>query len=277
MTEAPCAPNPTPEHASSPAPASPPHDLSYTQAPGRWFRSAASCIVFARSEKVGRHRILLDGSLANGHLGSFVLLPQITPIRCGAEQARGPVLAESPDNSAGCAASEPLPGAADVVVVGAGAIGLATAYELSLRGVDVVVVERDALGAGTSSGNAGFVVPSHVLPVTEPGTLATAVRGMLRGGGPVTVKASLRLGYLVWLARFLGNCRAAAVAGGGTGAGRARQLERRVVQAVARRGTNRVLLCAERPSCMCTAMRERSPQGAIGRSWRGNSACLPKS
>ena len=120
-------------------------------------------------------------------------------------------MAESPDNSAGRAASEPLPGAADVVVVGAGAIGLATAYELSLRGVDVVVVERDALGAGTSSGNAGFVVPSHVLPVTEPGMLATAVRGMLRGGGPVTVKASLRLGYLGWLARFLGNCRAAAV------------------------------------------------------------------
>lgn len=105
----------------------------------------------------------------------------------------------------------PLPDAADVVVIGAGAIGLAIAYELSLRGVDVAVLERDQLDAGTSSGNAGFVVPSHVLPVTEPGMLATAVRGMVVGAGPVTVRVSLRFAYLRWLARFLGNCRASAV------------------------------------------------------------------
>ena len=104
-----------------------------------------------------------------------------------------------------------LPEQADVVVVGAGAIGLATAYELSLRGAEVVVLERGELGNGTSSGNAGFVVSSHVLPVPEPGMFATALRGMLSGRGPVTAKASLRLGYLRWLARFLGNCRAAAV------------------------------------------------------------------
>ena len=124
---------------------------------------------------------------------------------------KGPVLAESSDNSTAPDGGDFLPAAADVVVIGAGAIGLATAYELSLRGVDVVVVERGVIGEGTSSGNAGFVVPSHVLPVTEPSMLATAVRGVFRGGGPVTLKASLRLAYLSWLARFLGNCRTTAV------------------------------------------------------------------
>ena len=104
-----------------------------------------------------------------------------------------------------------LPCRADVVVVGAGAIGLATAYELSLRGAEVVVLERGRIGDGTSSGNAGFVVPSHVLPVPEPAMFATVLRGMLAGRGPVTAKASLRSEYLRWLARFLGNCRAAAV------------------------------------------------------------------
>lgn len=98
-----------------------------------------------------------------------------------------------------------LPCRADVVVVGAGAIGLATAYELSLRGAEVVVLERGRIGDGTSSGNAGFVVPSHVLPVPEPAMFATVLRGMLAGRGPVTARASLRSEYLRWLARFLGN------------------------------------------------------------------------
>lgn len=108
-------------------------------------------------------------------------------------------------------AGDALPDAADVVIVGAGAIGLGIAWELSRRGVLAVVVERGQAGGGASGGNAGFVVPSHVLPVTEPSMLRTAVRGMLRRTGPVTVRASLRLAYLGWLARFLGNCRAARV------------------------------------------------------------------
>ena len=104
-------------------------------------------------------------------------------------------------------ASAALPSAADVVIVGAGAIGLATAYELSLRGANVVVIERGRLGQGTSSVNAGFIARSHVLPVAEPSMLATAVRGLFSGAGPVTVRVSLRLAYLEWLMRFLGNCR----------------------------------------------------------------------
>ena len=105
-----------------------------------------------------------------------------------------------------------LPSAADVVVVGAGAIGLAIAYELSLRGVSVVVIERTNLGDGTSFGNAGFVARSHVLPVAEPAMLATAVRGLFTGAGAASVRVSLRLSYLRWLANFLGNCRPVAVA-----------------------------------------------------------------
>lgn len=120
-------------------------------------------------------------------------------------------MADSSQATAYSDAHATLPAQADVVVVGGGAIGLATAYELSLRGAEVVVIERGRIGHGTSSGNAGFVVPSHVLPVAEPGMLAAALRGMLSGRGPVTAKARLRPSYLRWLARFLGNCRAAAV------------------------------------------------------------------
>jgi glycine/D-amino acid oxidase-like deaminating enzyme len=45
----------------------------------------------------------------------------------------------------------------DVVIIGGGAIGVATAYELSLRGVRVVLLEQDGLARGASGRNHGFL------------------------------------------------------------------------------------------------------------------------
>ena len=53
----------------------------------------------------------------------------------------------------------PLPARADVVVVGGGYCGLAAATELSSRGLEAVVVDREALGWGASSRNGGMVIP----------------------------------------------------------------------------------------------------------------------
>ena len=54
--------------------------------------------------------------------------------------------------------SDALPRAADVVIIGAGAIGASIAYHLGRRGVrDVVVLERDAVGAGSTSKAAGGI------------------------------------------------------------------------------------------------------------------------
>lgn len=104
-----------------------------------------------------------------------------------------------------------LPAAAEAVVVGAGAVGLSIAYELAGRGWETTVVDREEAGVGTSAGNAGFVVPSHVLPVAEPGMFATALRSVLSGKGPFAVRPSLRSGLLRWTAAFLRNCRPRAV------------------------------------------------------------------
>src|SRR3954453_5560804 len=47
----------------------------------------------------------------------------------------------------------------DVVVVGAGVIGLASAWRAAQRGLSVLVVERDEPGAGAAGGAAGMLAP----------------------------------------------------------------------------------------------------------------------
>ncbi|MGE0641926.1 MAG: glycine oxidase ThiO [Thermoanaerobaculia bacterium] len=57
---------------------------------------------------------------------------------------------------------------ADVVVIGAGLVGLATAYELAGRDVATLVVERDRIGAGASSAGAGLLAPISDWESAEP-------------------------------------------------------------------------------------------------------------
>jgi glycine/D-amino acid oxidase-like deaminating enzyme len=60
----------------------------------------------------------------------------------------------SPSRSGARSGLEPR---CDVVVIGGGILGLASAYELDRAGASVVVLERDRLGAGQSGRNLGFV------------------------------------------------------------------------------------------------------------------------
>jgi D-amino-acid dehydrogenase len=82
-------------------------------------------------------------------------------------------------------------GRIDVLVIGGGAIGVASAHELARRGAEVVVLEaREVLGAECSYGNAGLVAPSHCIPLARPG-LVGRILGWLRPGGAVYIKPSL--------------------------------------------------------------------------------------
>jgi D-amino-acid dehydrogenase len=74
-----------------------------------------------------------------------------------------------------------------VAVVGAGMVGLATAWFLQERGVQVTVLEREHVAAGASWGNAGWLTPSLVAPLPEPAVLSYGVRAMLSTSSPVYV------------------------------------------------------------------------------------------
>jgi glycine oxidase len=63
----------------------------------------------------------------------------------------------------------------DIVVVGAGVVGLAVACEASARGYRVVVLERDRIGAGAAGVAAGMLAPASEAESEDPALLAFAL------------------------------------------------------------------------------------------------------
>lgn len=102
---------------------------------------------------------------------------------------------------------------ADVLIIGGGSIGLHSAYFLQKSGRQVTLLERDEIGVGSSSGNAGHIVPSHIVPLAAPGIVSTALKWLLfdPANSPFGLKISLRPAYLLWLARFAAACSEANV------------------------------------------------------------------
>ena len=89
-----------------------------------------------------------------------------------------------------------------MVVVGAGMVGLATAWFLQERGVQVTMLERDHVGAGSSWGNAGWLTPSITTPLPEPAVLTYGLRAVLSPSSPVYVPLRPQLKLLRFLAGF---------------------------------------------------------------------------
>ncbi|HZT82455.1 MAG TPA: FAD-dependent oxidoreductase, partial [Gemmataceae bacterium] len=92
------------------------------------------------------------------------------------------------------------------IVVGGGVVGAACAYYLARAGWAVTVLDRGGFGRGCSHGNCGFVCPSHVLPLAEPGAVGRTLRAMLRPNSPFTIRPRLDPALWAWLWRFWRRC-----------------------------------------------------------------------
>ncbi|ODU04382.1 MAG: amino acid dehydrogenase [Pseudonocardia sp. SCN 72-86] len=93
-----------------------------------------------------------------------------------------------------------------VAIVGAGMVGLATAWFLQQRGVDVDIFERREVAAGSSWGNAGWLAPALTTPLPEPAVLRYGVRAALDPASPVYVPIGLEASLWRFLAGFARNC-----------------------------------------------------------------------
>lgn len=98
-------------------------------------------------------------------------------------------------------------GPRSVIVVGAGIVGLSTAWFLAERGVEVTVIDRTGVAAGASWGNAGWVSPALTIPLNHPSVLAYGLRSLLNPAAPLHVPLSADRGLWSFLARFAVNCR----------------------------------------------------------------------
>jgi D-amino-acid dehydrogenase len=94
----------------------------------------------------------------------------------------------------------------DVLILGAGVIGLACAWYLLKAGRSVVVLDRGRVGGGASHGNCGTLTPSHSAPLAMPGMVVKALRWMLRKDAPFRVAPRLDPELLGWMLRFAQRC-----------------------------------------------------------------------
>jgi D-amino-acid dehydrogenase len=93
----------------------------------------------------------------------------------------------------------------DVLVVGAGVIGLSCAYELAKRGLQVTVIDRGEPGFGCSYGNAGWLTPCFSMPLPMPGMLLKSLKWMTNPESPLYIQPRPSWLLLSWLTRFLFN------------------------------------------------------------------------
>ncbi|MEZ5812822.1 MAG: FAD-binding oxidoreductase [Rhizobiaceae bacterium] len=101
---------------------------------------------------------------------------------------------------------------ADVIVIGAGVIGLSAALALQAEGRRVTVLDREGPAAGASAGNAGAFAFTDILPLASPGILRKAPVWLLDPLGPLSLPPAYALRIAPWMFRFWRACSPARVA-----------------------------------------------------------------
>ena len=100
-----------------------------------------------------------------------------------------------------------------IVILGAGVIGVTSAWYLARAGHQVTVIDRQAAPAlETSFANAGEVSPGYSAPWAAPGVPLKAVKWLFMKHAPLIVQPRPDLAKLGWLARMLSNCTTEAYA-----------------------------------------------------------------
>ncbi len=94
----------------------------------------------------------------------------------------------------------------DVIVIGAGVVGLSAAIAAQARGLSVTVLDREGPAAGASAGNAGAFAFTDILPLASPGILKKAPKWLLDPLGPLSVPPAYAAQIAPWMFRFWRAC-----------------------------------------------------------------------
>ena len=86
----------------------------------------------------------------------------------------------------------------EIVIIGGGIIGLCCAYYLQQDGHQVTIVDKSNISSGASFVNAGYITPSHFIPLAAPGMISKGLKWMLNSSSPFYVKPRLDADFLKW-------------------------------------------------------------------------------
>jgi D-amino-acid dehydrogenase len=95
-----------------------------------------------------------------------------------------------------------------VIIIGGGVIGLCSAYFLRKMGNEVWVIDKGDITKGTSFGSAGYISPSHFIPLSSPGIVSKGLRWMLSSTSPFYIKPRLDADLIRWGLSFWKNANA---------------------------------------------------------------------
>ncbi|MGB3143666.1 MAG: FAD-dependent oxidoreductase [Maribacter sp.] len=86
----------------------------------------------------------------------------------------------------------------DIVIIGGGIVGLCSAYYLNKQGHQVTIIDKGDITSGASFVNAGYITPSHIIPLASPGMIAQGIKMMFNSASPFYMKPRLDMDFLKW-------------------------------------------------------------------------------
>jgi D-amino-acid dehydrogenase len=94
---------------------------------------------------------------------------------------------------------------ADVIVLGAGIVGVSAAFAARQRGLSVILVDRREPGSETSYGNAGILSSGSILPLNQPSLWSALPTYLTNRNAALRWDPAWTIRNLDWIVRFLAN------------------------------------------------------------------------
>ena len=99
-----------------------------------------------------------------------------------------------------------------IIIIGGGVIGLCAAWYCRQKGHQVIVLERGSPQRDCCSlGNAGLIVPSHIVPLAAPGMVSMGFKMMWNPESPFYIKPRISAELFDWGLKFIRACNPAHV------------------------------------------------------------------
>ena len=99
----------------------------------------------------------------------------------------------------------------EVVIIGGGINGLSSAYFLQEAGHQVTIIDQTDITNNCSYGNAGYICPSHFVPLATPGIVQQGLKWMLNSKSPFYIQPRLSKSLIQWGWHFMRSATEAKV------------------------------------------------------------------